>query len=223
MPDLLSGSVGILGGSFNPVHNGHLRMGIEVREELGLDRVDLLPARVPPHKGCQGLLDFEIRLELLRAAVSGVAGLGVNDIEGRMAVPSYSHATLTRLVQDCRPVNHVFVLGAADLLTLPAWHRGLELPLLIDMAVVDRHGLGREAVEDFLGRHWCLQEKDVRGWTLGQGRRVDFVSVPRIDISASMVRARFMAGRDLVGLVPDVVRQRMTTEPSLFRACWKSS
>lgn len=221
MPERLGTSVGLLGGSFNPVHNGHLRMAIEVGERLGLERVDLMPAKVPPHKGSQGLLDFELRVDLLRAAVAGVAGLGVSDIEGRLPVPSYSYATLARIGRDCPGTHHVFVLGAADLLTLPSWHRGLELPLLTDIVVVDRMGLGSAAVAEFLNRHWTLSGEETGVWTLKGGRRVFFVSVPRIDISASMVRDRFCAGRELSGLVPDVIRQRMMADAILFTACWK--
>lgn len=222
MSSLLRGSVGILGGSFNPVHNGHLRMAIEVREALGLTRVDLLPARVPPHKNTSGVLDFDLRLDLLHLAVAGVEGLGVCALEGEMPVPSYSYATLVRLHELFPRTNHVFVLGSSDLLTLPDWHRGLELPLLTDMAVVDRLGLGQDTVDRFLAAHWRLEEEGTGVRRIAGGGRIAFVPMPRMDISASMVRDKFRVNREVSGLVPEAVRGRMRAEPRLFTDCWNS-
>ena len=222
MAEALAGSVGILGGTFNPVHNGHLRMALEAREALGLSRVDLMPARVPPHKGTAGLLDFGLRLELLRAAAHGVEGLGVNDLEGDMPSPSYSIATLTRLRELFPNVNHVFVLGSTDLLTLPDWHRGLELPLLADLAVVDRLGLGIDAVDRFLDTHWTWEAEGPALRRIAGGRRIAFVAMPRLDISASMVREKFCAGLETCGLVPEAVRRRLGDRPRLFLDCWQS-
>ncbi len=222
MGNPLAGSVGVLGGTFNPVHNGHLRMALEAREALGLARVDLMPARVPPHKGGRGLLDFGTRLDLLRAAVRGVDGLGVSDMEGGLPAPSYSFATLTRL-RELRPdVNHVFVLGSTDLLTLPEWHRGLELPLLADLAVVDRMGIGQDEVDSFLAAHWSFDAPGPGLRRIAGGRLVALVGMPRLDISASMVREKFCAGLETAGLVPEAVRTRMRDEPRAFLDRWQS-
>jgi len=215
-----SGFIGILGGSFNPVHNGHLRMAIEARERLGLSRVDFLPAKVPPHKGESGLLDFKLRLSLLRAAVQGVEGLGVCALEGEMPAPSYSYATLTRLRELDPSAAFVFVLGSTDFLTLPHWHRGLELPLLTDMAVVDRLGLGQEAVDAFLNRHWQWSVEEGGARRIAGGRRVVLLPMARLDISASMVREKFCAGLETSGLVPEAVRDRMLADAHVFADCW---
>lgn len=219
----LSGSVGILGGSFNPVHNGHLRMAIEAREALDLERVELLPAKVPPHKGESGLLDFDLRLGLLRQAVEGASGLCVNALEGEMPVPSYSYATLSRLCEMFPATNYVFVLGSPDFLTLPEWHRGLELPLLTDIVVVDRLGQGQAAVDDFLDLHWDWHEEGPGVRRIAAGRRVVLVPMARLDVSASMVREKFCAGLETSGLVPEVVRGRMLAEPHLFKDRWNVS
>ena len=223
MANPFSGFIGILGGSFNPVHNGHLRMAIEVRERLGLSRVDLLPAKVPPHKGESGLLDFEVRLSLLRLAIQGVESLGVCALEGEMPAPSYSYSTLTRLREMDPSAAFVFVLGSTDFLTLPHWHRGLELPLLTDLAVVDRLGLGQEAVDAFLDRHWAWSAEKDGARRIAGGRRVVLLSMARLDISASMVREKFCAGLEICGLVPETVRERMLSAPRVFMDCWNSS
>ncbi len=218
-----AGSTGILGGSFNPVHNGHLRMALEAWEDLDLTRVDLLPARVPPHKGESGLLAFDLRLSLLRMAVQDLAGLRVCALEGEMPVPSYSHATLARLRETNPATNFVFILGSTDFLTLPQWHRGLELPLMNDIAVVDRLGLGQAAVDAFLDAHWewSVESGNVR--RIAGGRRVVLVPMARLDISASMVREKFCAGLEIGGLVPEAVRGRMQADPVFFKCCWNAS
>ncbi len=212
--------VGILGGSFNPVHNGHLRMAIEARESLGLERVDLLPAKVPPHKGKTGLLDFDLRLSLLRQAIAGLVGLDVCALEGEMPVPSYSHATLTRLRELFPATGLVFILGSTDFLTLPDWRKGLELPFLTDIAVVDRLGLGQDTVDRFLDEHWDWHEEGPGVRRIAGGCRVVLTTMPRLDLSASLVREKFCTGLELGGLVPDAVRERMRAEPHLFRDCW---
>jgi nicotinate-nucleotide adenylyltransferase len=215
--------VGILGGSFNPVHNGHLRMAIEARETLDLARVDLLPAKVPPHKGASGLLDFDLRLALLRLAVDGVSGLDVCALEGEMPVPSYSHATLTRLQELFPDTGFVFVLGSTDFLTLPDWRKGLELPLLSDIAVVDRLGLGQDEVDRFLDTHWDWRKEGSGVRRIAGGRRVVLATMARLDVSASLVREKFCAGLEISGLVPDAVRERMLAEPHVFMDCWNLS
>lgn len=220
MANPFSGAVGVLGGSFNPVHNGHLRMAIEVREALGLSRVDLLPAKVPPHKGESGLLPFELRLSLLRLAVEGLEGLGVCALEGDMPAPSYSYATMVRLRQANPSDVFVFVLGSTDFLTLAHWHRGLELPLVTDMAVVDRLGLGQDAVDGFLDTHWDWSVDEDGARRIAHGRRIVLVPMARLDISASMVREKFRAGLETGGLVPDRVRERMLAQRQVFADSW---
>lgn len=220
MPSLLEGSVGLLGGTFNPIHVGHLRMAIEVRESLGLERVDLVPAKVPPHKTGHDLLDYGLRLELAREAVENVNGLGVCAIEGDLPEPSYSHATLERLQTLSPDTNYVFLLGGGDLLTLPQWRRGLEIPCMTDMAVVERDDVGWSALALFLRRHWECEQLADNVFRLRGGRRIFFVPIPRMDISASLVRKRFCQGREIRGLVPDAVWRRMKAGPDLFRQRW---
>jgi nicotinate-nucleotide adenylyltransferase len=152
--------------------------------------------------------------------VDGVGGLGVSDLEGNMPTPSYSYDTLTRLGELHPGVNHVFVLGSTDFLTLPEWHRGLELPLLSDMVVVDRLGLGLSAVDRFLDTYWKWEAESPTLRRIDGGKRIAFVTMPRLDISASMVRDKFCSGLEMSGLVPEPVRRKMRSDPGLFRDCW---
>ena len=218
----LHGSVGILGGSFNPVHNGHVRMAVEVREALDLSRVDLVPAKVPPHKGTAGLLDFSLRLELLHLAVDGVQGIAVSGLEGELPVPSYSYSTLEYLRRTQPGVNHVFIMGGGDFLTLPDWHRGLELPLLADIVVVRREDVALEAIDRFLDRYWQWSCEGHGVRRVSGGRRIFFLSIPRLDISSSLVRDRFLACREVAGLVSEGERAALVRHGELCRRVWRT-
>ena len=111
--------IGILGGSFNPVHTGHVRMAVEALEQVGLDRVDLMPAKEPPHKGSEGLLPFAVRLEMVERAVEAIPGLGANPVEGDRPGPSFTCDTLTCFRTEQPQNDFYFILGASTFLELP--------------------------------------------------------------------------------------------------------
>jgi len=213
--------IGLLGGCFNPVHNGHLRLALEAGEGLELDRVDLVPAGVPPHKPGEPMLPFELRAALCEAAVAGVPALGVDRLEGDSPEPSYTINTLARL-RDERPADRfTFILGAEDLLLLPQWRRGLEIPTLADLAVAGRREDGLAAVRAFVQRTWPGAEpRSQTAWVLPGGRTLTWLSASRLDISASDIRARWLAGRSLLGLTPPAVERLLAANAEAARAAW---
>lgn len=215
--------IGILGGCFNPVHNGHLRLAIEVREHLGLDRVELMPAHVPPHKPGEGMLPFAMRAALAEAAVEGVPGLRVSRIEAARPGPSYTVDTLAALRDTLPGAELWFILGAGDLFVLPRWHRGLEIPGLCNLAVAGRGADGPEAVDGFVAAQWPGAEGDgAGGWRLPGGGLLRQVPSQRLDISASDVRVRWLAGRCLAGLVPEAVERALAEGGAAVRAAWSA-
>ena len=137
--------IGILGGSFNPVHIGHLRLALEVLEApvAALEYVELLPCAEPPHKPREGILPFELRSALLEVAGRRIPRLRVNRLEGMRSGPSYTWDTLTAYAAQYPGQRPVFILGGEDFATLPQWFRGLELPQLADFVVVPRAGTER--------------------------------------------------------------------------------
>lgn len=215
--------LGILGGCFNPVHNGHLRLAVEVREDLGLDRVDLMPAFVPPHKPGDGMLPFELRAALAEAAAQGAPGLGVSRIEAGRPGPSFTVDTLAAL-RASRPEDELwFVLGAGDLFALPEWHRGEEIPSLANLAVAGRGGAGPDSVDRFVAAQWPGAVAEEPGtWRLQWGTRVRLVPLERLDVSASLVRRRWLAGRSLLGLVPAAVERALEEQAELVRRVWSA-
>ena len=117
-------SVGILGGTFNPVHAGHLRMAVEVREALGLTRVDLVPAAQPYHKMTPDLLPYEVRLQMVEWAVEGISGLCAGDAERGRTAPSYTW-DLMEQYREMEPEAAIwFLTGGQTLVRMADWKRG---------------------------------------------------------------------------------------------------
>lgn len=186
------GRTGLLGGTFNPPHIGHMICAQVALEQLGLDRVLLLPAGTPPHKKLDDDPGADVRLELCRAAVAGSEGLGVCDLEVARPGPSYSVETLRELHERDPADELTFLVGADMALSLPSWREPQEVLRLARLAVVQRGGASRA---DMTARLAALAPAD----------RVTFVEMPRIDISSTAVRARAARGASLRFFVPDGV------------------
>ena len=140
--------IGLLGGTFDPIHFGHLRLAEEAREALGLGQMRLIPAREPPHRGVPGSPAGQ-RLAMAHLAVEGNPALVVDDIEMRHDGPSYSVLTLTRLraqLGEAQPL--VLILGADAFEGLTGWHRWEALFDLAHIAVANRPGYAPH------GRRW---------------------------------------------------------------------
>lgn len=214
-------NIGLLGGCFNPVHVGHLRLAIEAGESLGLERVELMPAARPPHKPGEGMLPFALRAALCDAAVQGVPGLGVNRVEDRRPGPSYTVDTLRELRRERPGDTFTFLLGAADLLVLPEWHRGLEIPALARLGVAGRGEDGFAQVRDMVQRTWMDAEADGdTAWHLPDGGYIVWCTARRLDVSSSDIRVRWLSGRSVRGLVPECVERMLAEEADAVREAW---
>jgi nicotinate-nucleotide adenylyltransferase len=186
--------LGILGGTFNPPHIGHLVMVQEALAQLGLDRIDFMPVAHPPHK--EALLDpgADVRLDLCRLATAGDERLGVSDVEIRRGGASYTVDTL-RALHDCAPEHALtFIVGGDMAYSLPSWREPEAVLELARLAVAEREDLRREDIAERLE-------------PLHSGDRVVFFDMPRIDISSSAIRDRVASGRPIRYLVPDRVAE----------------
>jgi nicotinate-nucleotide adenylyltransferase len=194
-PHPVIAKLGLLGGSFNPPHNGHVALARAARTGLGLDRVDLLPVSVPPHKAIVGDPGPEVRLELCRLAVEGVEGVEVCDVEVRRGAVSYTVDTLNELYGSD---ELTFIVGGDMALSLPAWRLPAEVLRLARLGVAERGDIAHAQIEQALAGY--------------PEARIDFFDMPRIDISSSDVRAAAAAGRSVRSLVPagvaDAIEQR---------------
>ena len=186
----------MLGSAFNPPHLGHMVLAQEAAAQLGLSRVLLVPTGRAPHKEIAGDPGASVRLEMASAAANGdlteVERFEVEEAE-RTAEPSYAFRTLEALASE-RDEELVWIMGADAAAGLDRWRNPERILELARVAVAERQGVEREAVEDVLER-------------LGGAQRASFVEMPEIGISSSMVRERVAAGRPVRYLVPDAVAE----------------
>jgi nicotinate-nucleotide adenylyltransferase len=184
--------IGILGGTFNPPHLGHLVCAQEAYIQLGLERVILIPARQPPHKPVEDEPGPEHRLELCRLAVEGDPRFEVSEIELNREGPSYMVDTLSLLHSSVPDTDLYLILGGDIAAGLPDWHEPERVLSLATVAVAKRRGTPRELVERSLA-------------LLHGAERTRFFHMPRIGVSSTFVRERVCAGLPIRYLVPDPV------------------
>ena len=198
---------GLLGGSFNPLHIGHLRLCMEMIEQAHIDQIELIPAHIPPHKEISDILPFEMRFAMLESAIADHADICVNPLEKKRPGPSYTWDTLESVVNQRPESQFCFIMGDCDLLTVPKWYRGRDIPQLCDIFVVGRTGAGKDRLSDFITDFWDAKRAGNDSWVVNQGRRIRYFSLPRIDISSSMIRSRWLEGRSIDWLVPAEVKK----------------
>jgi nicotinate-nucleotide adenylyltransferase len=184
--------IGILGGTFNPPHLGHLICAQEAHRQLQLDRVLLIPTRTPPHKLLRDDPGPRHRLELCRLAVGDDDRFAVSDLEIGRDGPSYTVDTLEELHATVQDSDLYLILGGDIATGLPQWREPERVLSLATLGVVDREGTPRTAIEAALDH-------------LAGGERVQFFSMPQIAISSTLVRRRLQAGQPVRYLVPDAV------------------
>jgi nicotinate-nucleotide adenylyltransferase len=204
---------GLLGGTFDPVHYGHLRLAEEAREALGLAEVRWMPAGRPPHRPPPRVAAAH-RLEMVRRAVADNPAFVVDAAETRSDAPSYTVTTLERLRAESGARPLVLLMGADAFLGLAAWHRWRELFDLAHLGVATRPGfvLTPEAMPVELAGACADRLGDDAGAlsTGPAGRVVQFAMTP-LAISASLLRAQLAAGLSARYLLPDPVREYIET------------
>jgi nicotinate-nucleotide adenylyltransferase len=196
--------IGILGGTFDPVHCGHLRLALEIREHLSLDGVRLLPAPNPRLRDAPRATVSQ-RLELLAAAADGEPNLQVDARELERDGPTYTVETLESFRREFSDEVLVFIVGMDSFQHLERWHRWQELLDLAHLVVAHRPGgLLPEPgpIADLLERHRC---DDVSALKSEPAGRIMICEPPLLDISATRIRALVAGGRSIRFLVPDKV------------------
>jgi len=201
-----SGPIGIFGGTFDPIHFGHLRTALELREILGLAEVRFIPCRVPPHRDALPSAGA-LRLDMVRAAVGEEDGFSVDEREFERPGPSYSIDTLTSLRAEVGPRPLCLLLGMDAFLGLPTWHRWTELLDVAHVVVAHRPGWVMPAdgpLGKLLAQRRADTPKPLHEDTHG---RVFVTAVTQLEISATDLRGALARGNDPRYLVPDVVRE----------------
>lgn len=218
--------IGLFGGTFDPIHWGHLVVAEAARESLGLQRLLVAPAALPPHKEGSGGAGPEDRLAMVRAALEGQDGLEPCDVEFQREGPSFTIETARLLQADLNPRDELLILTGLDaFLEIQTWREYQELLRLCPMGILTRPGAPVEAL-DRLPTDWIepgrrpsslagLDEPILLSPADGP-YRILLVPVPKIGLSSSLIRRRVAAGRSIRFLVPPVV-ESMIRSRGLYR------
>jgi nicotinate-nucleotide adenylyltransferase len=185
--------LGILGGTFDPIHHGHLVAAEEALHQVSLDRVLFVPAGAPPHKPSRPITPAEHRLRMVELAIAGKPQFAVSCVDLDRPGPSYSVDMLALLRQAQGPgPKFFFIVGADSLSEMATWYRPERLIELCELVVVERPGSE-------------IDLDQVEGQLPGISLRLHRVQMPRLQISSSDLRARRRAGRSISYLVPPAV------------------
>jgi nicotinate-nucleotide adenylyltransferase len=192
---------GLLGGTFNPVHCGHLLAARAAAEALGLHRLLLLPNACSPLRQGEEMASPGDRLEMVRLAVAETTGLGVCDLEVRRPGPSYLIDTLRELRAAHPGVDFTFLMGVDSLRSFDRWREAAQIPALARVVVMPRPGDDAAA---------ALTALESRAPAL-RGRIHLLTEGPRLDISATDIRDRIREGRSVRDLLPEAVADYIRT------------
>lgn len=192
MPPEQPPRIGVLGGTFDPVHNGHLHVANALREALDLERILWVPAGQPPHKTGQIVSSDRDRLAMLDLALSGSAADQINTIDIERSGPSYTADTLEILAECLAPARLFFLMGEDSLRDLPTWHDPERLLRAAELAVAARPGVDADLASI------ARQIPSVQS-------RVHLVPTKEIAISSSEIRRRVGEHQSIHELVPPPV------------------
>jgi nicotinate-nucleotide adenylyltransferase len=202
--------IGILGGTFNPIHLAHLRCAEEVREAQRLDRVLFIPSATPPHKPADGLASSTHRLAMVRLGVAGNPYFRVSTIEIQRGGRSYSVDTLRALRARMPSAHFSFILGLDAFREIDTWKEFRSLFTLCDLIVISRppyHEPPRRAALPVAVRSEFCYRPHIGALEHQKGNRIIFQPVSALDLSASSIRQRVCRGTSIRYLVPDPVER----------------
>lgn len=175
--------IGILGGTFNPIHYGHLILGEQVLGQLGLDRVIFVPSFIPPHKKNDAVVEAAHRLRMVRLAVGRNAHFAVSDIEIRRRGKSYTVDTLRQICRKYREAELFFICGSDLVSELPTWKNLDEILRMAKFVLAKRPGFGKRL----------------------SGKSFLKIDVAQVDISSSLIRDLIHRGNSIRYLTPEGV------------------
>ena len=213
---MLKAPIGILGGTFDPIHIGHLRPAIEAREALGLAEVRLLPNHIPPHRA-NPFCSSEQRLAMVELAVAGEPRLAVDDRELKRDKPSFTYDTLESVRGELAAEDQLFLLLGWDAFCgLPTWHRWEELLQHCHILVLQRpdaDGVLPPALSQLLAAREVKDPQALRG----PGGQIALLRQTPLAVSATQIRHLLASGKSARFLVPDPVLAYIHTH-GLYRA-----
>ena len=208
-------NIGLMGGTFNPIHLAHLRIAEEARESFGLHHVVFIPAADPPHKPLAGGIAFSQRCEMVRMALEGNPAFELSDIEGQRPGKSYSIDTISSFSADYPDDSLYFIIGSDSFLEIGLWHRYAEIFRACNLIVVERPGqpvVDPLAVLPVAIRGEFGYNPKSRRLQHESGQFVHFLKGCPLDISSTGIRRLLATGRTITYLVPTAVETYITTQ-----------
>ena len=200
---------GILGGTFNPIHLGHLRGAEEARERLDLDEICFVPAAIPPHKNQRIEVSASHRLEIVQLAIKDNPAFSVSDVELRREGKSYSVETIRYFLREDPEAELFFIVGLDSFLEITTWKKYEDIFSLCHLVVLSRPGVERCELTDLTPREfWTAFHpgKNSDHWIHGpSGHSIDFLDRPFMDISSSEIRQRIRRGKSIRYMMPERV------------------
>jgi nicotinate-nucleotide adenylyltransferase len=209
-------NIGLFGGTYNPVHIGHLRAALEVREGFELDEVIMIPAALPPHKIPGEVADAADRLHMLNQALEDTPGLRISDVELKRSGPSYTIDTVAHFKHSLPDQSRIYlIMGMDAFLEIDTWKSYDELLLQIPFIIINRPKSGNAAKDP----GWKIMEtflasKISRDYVFSESRRcyrarnkqpIYIFEVTRLDISSTRIRNLINQGRSIDYFVPPKV------------------
>jgi len=207
--------LGILGGTFDPVHLGHLRCAEEVGERLGLEKVYFVPSASPPHKTKEPVSSFEDRLFMVKLAVRDSPLLETLDIEGKREGPSYSIETLRELHSIFGPsLDMFFIIGIDAFIEIKTWKEYRKLFDYANFVIIHRPGYQATDISNVASSLGMELDRDNHRYrdTAPPGNTLIFMSPTFMDISSTEIRKTISRGRSVRFLVPESVREYIMTK-----------
>ncbi|MFZ7127103.1 MAG: nicotinate-nucleotide adenylyltransferase [Desulfobacterales bacterium] len=208
--------IGLFGGTFNPIHLGHLRAAVEVRQGFGMDAIYLIPSASPPHKTTENLAPAQDRLAMVHRAIKGHAGLRVSDIEVKRSGPSYTVDTVCAFRRNLPSGVWLYLIMGIDAFQdIATWKDYKDLLHLAPVIVIDRPGVepllseGRRAIESMLASselegYEC--SADTGCYVHCEKQPIFVFNVTALDISATRIRGLVRNGEPIDFLVTDSVK-----------------
>ncbi len=213
--------IGLFGGTFNPIHLGHLRPAEEIREQMDLDQVIFIPSASPPHKKKEGILPAPLRLEMVRRAIADNPRFSLSSVEVDRQGTSYSIETLEHFRQQFGPGESelYFIVGLDAFLEIHTWKNYRELFQLCHFVVMTRPGFEKNFSWDYLpvelSADFCYDPLQ-NGYAHGSGFRVYPREITALDISSTQIREILQNGRSARYLLPARVEEFINAQ-QLYR------
>ncbi len=227
----MKGYKALFGGSFNPVHIGHIRLAIELLEyeklPYAIENVEFIPCATPAIKNPLGLLPFELRLSMLSVACASIQQISINDIEYKRIGISYTWDTLQAYRNLLGQEKLLFVLGMENFCSLYKWYNGLSIPSLVSLGVMPRGGGQKKLFLDNVFKYWpdaeisyCNDNPVATIFEQGNAQ-IYYMPLPRMEISSTAIRDRWLRGKCIDLLLPPKAHQILQANKELAQNIWK--